>query len=64
MNAPTDDASAALTDLADRLFHGEKAPADGDSLDWPGLGAVSVHRQSGQFEPVRDVLRIELTNAE
>lgn len=58
-DAPTDEISAALTDLADRLFHGEPPPADGDTLDWPGLGRVSVHRQPSHFEPARDVLRIE-----
>lgn len=57
--SPADESAAALTNLADRLLHGERAPADGSPLDWPGLGKVSVHRQSAKFEPAREVLCIE-----
>ncbi len=57
--SPTEEASAALSDLADRLLHGEHPPADEASMEWPGLGNVAMHRQKSQFEPARDVVRIE-----
>lgn len=57
--AASDEASAALTDLADRMLQGEKPSAEGQTIEWPGLGLVSVHRQGARFEPPREVLRIE-----
>jgi len=56
---PSESVSAALADLAERLFSGEMPAAEGDVLEWPGVGQVGVVRRRSQFSPDREVLGLE-----
>lgn len=53
-----EEASAALSELAERLLLGEAPPSEGDEIEWPGLGSVIVKRQRALYDPSREVLHI------